>query len=174
MLFVHQVIASPESHQMGIVSWCWDGHWPGAAHISVTKLVGKDLQFIWWEVVVVPEHVIVRRPAGSLSGSKADVRYNGLFLTHNLLSLENTVEDAFINTSYPTWLLPECQHDCKGRSQTLMGELFWCPLWCPPECCRSSQPIKKYPWKCLLSWNWLSALWPNKPTLLWNLPSWWI
>ena len=26
MLFVHQVIASPESHQMGVVSWCWDGN----------------------------------------------------------------------------------------------------------------------------------------------------
>lgn len=72
VLFVHQVIASPESHQMGIVSWCWDGNWPGAAHVSVTKLVGKDLQLIWWEVVVVPEHMIVRRPAGSLSEVKMD------------------------------------------------------------------------------------------------------
>lgn len=141
MLFVHQVIASPESHQMGIVSWCWDGHWPGAAHVSVTKLVGKDLQFIWWEVVVVPEHVIVRRPAGSLSGSKVDVRYIWVVFDSQSTFIRK-VEDTFINTSYPTWLLPECQHDCKGRSQILMGELFWCPLWCLQECCRSSQPIK--------------------------------
>lgn len=66
MFFVHQVIASTESYQMGIIGWCWDGNWAGAAHIRVAKLVGKDLEFIWWEVVVIPQHMVVRWPAGSL------------------------------------------------------------------------------------------------------------
>lgn len=71
MLFVHQVIASTESHQMGVVGWCWDGNWPGAAHIGVAELVREDLQFIWREVVVVPEHMVVRRPAGTLQKMKS-------------------------------------------------------------------------------------------------------
>lgn len=66
MLFVHQVVTGAESHQMGIVSWCWDGDRPGAAHIRVAQLVGEDLQFIRREVVVIPEHMVMRWPAGSL------------------------------------------------------------------------------------------------------------
>ena len=74
VFFVHQVVASPESHQMGVVGWCWDGNWPGAAHVSVAKLVGENLQFVWSEVVVVPEHVVVRRPAGALQGETVNDR----------------------------------------------------------------------------------------------------
>lgn len=70
MLLVYQVIASPEGHQMGVVGWCWDGHWPSAADIGVTELVGENLQFIWREVVVIPEHVVVRWSAGSLQKRK--------------------------------------------------------------------------------------------------------
>lgn len=72
MLFVHQVIARPESHQMGVVGWCWDGHGAGAAHVRMAELVGKDLQFIRREVVVIPEHVVVRRSASSLDGRIMD------------------------------------------------------------------------------------------------------
>lgn len=72
VLFVHQVIASSESHQMGVVGWCWDGNWPCAAYIGVAELVGEDLQLIWREVVVVPEHMVVRRPAGTLQRLKSD------------------------------------------------------------------------------------------------------
>lgn len=46
MLFVHQVVAGTESHQMGIVGWCWDGDRAGAAYIRVAQLVGEDLQLI--------------------------------------------------------------------------------------------------------------------------------
>lgn len=68
MLFVHQVIASSESHQMGVVSWRRDGDGPGAAHVGMAQLVGEDLQLIRREVVVVPEHVVMRWPAGALDG----------------------------------------------------------------------------------------------------------
>lgn len=80
MLFVHQVIASSESHQMSVVSWCWDGDGPGAAHVGVAQLVGEDLQLIRREVVVVPEHVVMRRPAGALRGGGGKVTQDG-FIT---------------------------------------------------------------------------------------------
>lgn len=72
VLFVHQVIASSESHQMGVISWRWDGDGPGAAHVGVAQLVGEHLQLIRREVVVVPEHVVMRRPAGALGGGRGN------------------------------------------------------------------------------------------------------
>lgn len=66
VLFVHQVVAGAESHQMGVVSWCRDGDRACAAHVRVAQLVGEDLQLIRREVVVVPEHMVMRGPAGSL------------------------------------------------------------------------------------------------------------
>lgn len=66
VLFVHQVVAGAERHQVGVVGWCWDGDRACAAHVRVAQLVGEDLQFIRREVVVVPEHMVMRGPAGSL------------------------------------------------------------------------------------------------------------
>ena len=46
VLLVHQVVTGAEGHQVGVVSWCWDGDGPGAAYIRVAQLVGEDLQFV--------------------------------------------------------------------------------------------------------------------------------
>ncbi len=66
MFFVNQVVASTKRHQVGIVGWCRNGDRAGAAHVGVAQLVGEDLQLIRGEMVVIPQHVIVGRPAGSL------------------------------------------------------------------------------------------------------------
>ena len=66
MFFLHQVVASTESHQVCIVGWGWNGHRPCAAHIGVTQLVGQDLQLIGCEAVVIPKHVVVRRSTRTL------------------------------------------------------------------------------------------------------------
>lgn len=66
VLFVHQVITGPEGHQVGVVGRRRDGDGARAAHVGVTQLVGEDLQLVRREVVVVPEHVVVRWPAGAL------------------------------------------------------------------------------------------------------------
>lgn len=66
MFFVNQVVASTERHQVGIIGWCRNGDRTGAAHVGVAQLVGEDLQLIRGEMVVIPQHVVVGRPAGSL------------------------------------------------------------------------------------------------------------
>lgn len=59
MVFVNQVISRSERYQMSVVGWCRDGDRSGASDVGVTELIGKDLQFISHEVVVIPEDVIV-------------------------------------------------------------------------------------------------------------------
>lgn len=66
---------------MGVVCWRWDGHGACAAHVGVTQLVGEDLQLVRGETIVVPEDVIVRRPACPL---KADQKIRQLDL-HKIL-----------------------------------------------------------------------------------------
>lgn len=68
MLFVHQVVPCPEGHQVGVVGRRRNGDGARAAHVGVTQLVGENLQLVRGEVVVVPEDVVVRRPAGALQG----------------------------------------------------------------------------------------------------------
>ena len=59
MLFLHQVVAGAESHQVRVIGWGWNGHGACAAHVSVAQLVGQDLQLVSCEAVVVPQHVVV-------------------------------------------------------------------------------------------------------------------
>lgn len=66
MFFVNQVVTGTECHQVGVIGWCRNGDRAGAAHVGVAQLVCEDLQLIRGEMVVIPQHVIVRRPAGSL------------------------------------------------------------------------------------------------------------
>lgn len=127
MLFVHQVVARPEGHQVGVVGRCRNGDGACAAHVGVTQLVGEDLQLVRWEVVVVPEDVVVWRPAGALQGGTSIKQPSEQQLPwgrgYNLRAG-----------------LPGCRRDCTGRSRTLKDEWFWCRLWCRQECCRSCQP----------------------------------
>jgi len=66
MLLVHKVVARAERHQVGVVGRRGDGDGAGAAHVRVAQLVGEHLQLVRGEVVVVPQHVVVGRPAGAL------------------------------------------------------------------------------------------------------------
>lgn len=51
---------------MGVISWCRNGDRAGTAHVGVAQLVSEDLQLIRGEMVVVPQHMIVGGPTGSL------------------------------------------------------------------------------------------------------------
>lgn len=66
VLLLDEVVACPEGHQVGVVGRGRDGHRPGAAHVRVTQLVRQALQLIRRELVVVPQHVVVRRAARAL------------------------------------------------------------------------------------------------------------
>lgn len=59
VLFLHQVVARAERHQVRVVGGRWDRHRAGAPHVRVTQLVREALQLIRAEVVVVPQHVIM-------------------------------------------------------------------------------------------------------------------
>ena len=68
MLFVHQVVAGAEGHQVGVVGRCRDGDGARAADVGVAQLVGEELQFVGSETVVIPQDVIVGGTTGSLRG----------------------------------------------------------------------------------------------------------
>ena len=70
MFFIHQMVTGSEGHQVGIVGWRRDGDWAGTAHISVTQLVGEQLEFISSKTIVIPEHMVVRGTAGALQEKK--------------------------------------------------------------------------------------------------------
>lgn len=63
VFFVHQVVPGPEGHQVSVVGWRRDGHGACAAHIGVTQLVGENLKLVRRETIVIPEDVVVGRPA---------------------------------------------------------------------------------------------------------------
>lgn len=66
MLLVHEMVPCPERHQPGVIGRGWDGDGAGAAHIGMAQLVREDLQLVRREPVVIPEHVVVGRPARAL------------------------------------------------------------------------------------------------------------
>ena len=70
MLFVDQVVASAEGHQVGVVSRRWDGDGARAADVGVAQLVGEELELVTGETVVVPQNVVVGRPARTLEGGE--------------------------------------------------------------------------------------------------------
>lgn len=66
VLLLHQVVARAERHQVRVVRGRGDGHGARAAHVRVAQLVREALQLVRAEVVVVPQHVVVRRPRRAL------------------------------------------------------------------------------------------------------------
>lgn len=57
----------PERHKMRVISWRWNWHGTGASDISVAQLIRQTLQFVRVEVVVVPQHVVMRWSARALA-----------------------------------------------------------------------------------------------------------
>lgn len=66
MILVHKMVPGPKGHQPGVVGGCGDGDGAGAAHVRVAQLVRQQLQLICCETVVIPQHLVVGGPAGSL------------------------------------------------------------------------------------------------------------
>ncbi len=66
VLLLHQMVARAEGHQMRVVGGRRDGHGARAAHVRVAQLVRQHLQLVRVEVVVVPQHVVVRRARRAL------------------------------------------------------------------------------------------------------------
>ena len=67
---VHQVVPGSEGHQVCVVGGGWDGHRPGAAHVGVAQLVGEGLELIGCEVVLIPQHVVVRGTGCALTNKQ--------------------------------------------------------------------------------------------------------
>lgn len=61
VLFLNEVVARSEGHEVRVVGGRGDGHRARTAHVRVAKLVRQALQLVRPEVVVVPQHVVVRR-----------------------------------------------------------------------------------------------------------------
>lgn len=58
---------------MGVVGRRWDGDGACAADVGVAQLVGEELELVAGEAVVVPQDVVVGRPAGALQGAANSV-----------------------------------------------------------------------------------------------------
>ena len=66
VVLVHQVVSRSKRHQVCVVGGGGDGDGARAANISVAQLVSQHLQLVRREVVVVPQHVVMRRTRRSL------------------------------------------------------------------------------------------------------------
>lgn len=81
VLLLHQVVARAEGDQVRVVGGRGDGHRARAAHVRVAQLVRQALQLVRPEVVVVPQHVVVRRPRRALytlMTAKIEVELSGV------------------------------------------------------------------------------------------------
>lgn len=68
MLFVHQMVAGAEGHQVGIIGRCRDGDRTGTAHVGVAQLVGEQLELVSSKTIVIPQYMVVGGSAGALRG----------------------------------------------------------------------------------------------------------
>jgi len=67
MFLLDKVISGSESNEMCVVCRCGDRDATGAADVRVTQLIRQHLDLIGAEVVVVPQHMVVRRTTCSLT-----------------------------------------------------------------------------------------------------------
>lgn len=74
VLLVHEMVPRSERHQSGVVCRGRDGDRAGAAHVGMAQLVREDLQLIRGEPVVIPEYVVMGRPARTLGRRGGSVR----------------------------------------------------------------------------------------------------
>lgn len=73
MLFVHQMVAGTEGHQVGVVGRCRDGNWAGTAHIGVAQLVGEQLELVSSKTIVIPQYMVVGGPTGALRTKRDNI-----------------------------------------------------------------------------------------------------
>lgn len=60
------IALGPLCSMVGIVDWSGNGHRARAAGIRVTETIGELLKRVGFEIVVIPEHIVVGRAAGAL------------------------------------------------------------------------------------------------------------
>ena len=75
------MVARPESYQVSVVGRCRDRHRAGAPNIGVAQLKGQLLQFISIKSIVIPKHMVVTWPRGtldSLVGAKIEIKLCGV------------------------------------------------------------------------------------------------
>lgn len=70
MFLVHQMVTGSEGHKTSIVGWCRDGHRSGTTYVCMAQLVSQNLQLISRETIVIPQDVVMRRPAGTLKTNR--------------------------------------------------------------------------------------------------------
>ena len=71
VLLLDEVIARAEGDEMRVVGRRRDGDAARAAHVRVTQLIRQHLQLVGVEVIVVPQHVVVRRARRALDAGVA-------------------------------------------------------------------------------------------------------
>lgn len=71
MLFLHEMVASPEGDEMSVIGWRRYRHRARAADVGVAQLVRQTLQLVAVEMVIVPQHVVVGRTTGALQHNSA-------------------------------------------------------------------------------------------------------
>jgi len=60
------MVSRPEGHEVCVVGRRRDGHAACTAYVRVAQLVGQHLQLVRVELIVVPQDVVMRRPACTL------------------------------------------------------------------------------------------------------------
>ena len=66
MLFLDEMVARTERHQMCVVCWRRYGHAAGTPNVRVTQLIGQHLQLVGREHVVIPQYMVVGWTGGAL------------------------------------------------------------------------------------------------------------
>lgn len=85
MIPIDQVITSTERHQMCIVRRRRDRHRPRASYIGMTHLVGQLLKLVGRQIIVIPEHMVVRWSGCSLDtsvGAEEEVEFRWMRDSH--------------------------------------------------------------------------------------------
>ena len=81
VIFLDQMVAGSERHEVSVVGGRRYGHAARASHIGVTQLIGERLQFVGREMIVVPQYVIVRGTRGALDArvtAQVEVKLGGM------------------------------------------------------------------------------------------------
>ena len=82
----YQMKSRSECHQMRIIRGGWYGYCSCAPDVSMTQLICEGLDLVCFEIIVVPQDVIMRRSAGALQEEWAGSLASCLYSKHNQTS----------------------------------------------------------------------------------------